>query len=800
MNTPQKSRFSVKAAKSAKGASFADVFSRPPFRAGACSAALLLCLGASSVPALAQQTINITTDTSNHVCGNGTAGGGLGSGNCGVDGSGNPNSFDAAATTGNTVSITGTASVDNPSYGGANYNVYTVHGAFNSGSGGRAVERNQVTINTTGTIQGDVTGGNAYSDDANALAKDNRVIFQAGTAGEVHGGNAYSDSGISRTESNRVEMSNGVVDVEIYGGHSDSSTAAATSLSIDNHLEITGSAVIGGAGYGGVATSYNGAASADENTLTLSGSARVGYAAFGGYAVGNNGTASADENTLTLSGNAQVGENAFGAYANSIHAAARGNHLTLSGSAAIGGDAVGAFISSYVYGGDATATQNTITISGGNVAGGSWLVDGVAGGAVEALGNVTATDNHAIISGGAVGTSLSPASVYGGQAVSWSPGTTPTATLNTVTVSGSAQVYGDAIGGRANARASGGPGDRNDAVATFNTLTISGGNVEGAGSMNGVAGGQALSASGDATATDNRAFISSSAVIGVVGVSSANVYGGYADGGDKATARDNEIEMSGGNVNGVLYGGYSRGGQGLAQARANTVTLSGGTASEVHGGNAKSNLDAAEARGNEVEISGTATVSGGAVYGAHVEAQSATAVGNTVTLSGGTVENGSGPGVIGAYAHAQDFQYDAVARANTVIISGGLVDNNLMGAYTTGAGAALSQKNTVTVSNGVITGMVAGGAALASSGVATAGGAVDEGNTVIVTGGEVQGDIYGGFADSSGADAFATHNIVTLSGTPNLTTAGLYGGFVLGGSGNSDAFTGNTLNLKTSNL
>jgi outer membrane autotransporter protein len=80
------------------------------------------------------------------------------------------------------------------------------------------------------------------------------------------------------------------------------------------------------------------------------------------------------------------------------------------------------------------------------------------------------------------------------------------------------------------------------------------------------------------------------------------------------------------------------------------------------------------------------------------------------------------------------------------------------------------------------------------------------GNFVNVGGGTVDGNIYGGISYITTNDAIgqATGNTVTISGVPDLAAATLYGGFVGDYSGNPhpdmDAFTANTLNLKTSHL
>jgi outer membrane autotransporter protein len=80
------------------------------------------------------------------------------------------------------------------------------------------------------------------------------------------------------------------------------------------------------------------------------------------------------------------------------------------------------------------------------------------------------------------------------------------------------------------------------------------------------------------------------------------------------------------------------------------------------------------------------------------------------------------------------------------------------------------------------------------------------GNRVTISDGTVTGTVYGGYAfvDTTGnGTGSAINNSVTITGAPDLTVATLYGGWVddgYGSPGNGDAFTGNTLNLKTSGL
>ena len=300
MNSPQKTRLSVKAA------SFADAFSNPPFRISACSAAFLLCLGVLSVPAIAQPTpVNISTGEVNyHVCGNGT--GATGDGDCGAP---DPSSFDdsAAATTGNAVSITNDASVRDP----FTSNGYNVYGAYNDGTGDRAVEGNGVTINTTGEVDGAVLGGFAKSDDADSKAKDNWVTFIDGRAanGGITGGYASSDSGIAHADHNTVEISGGEADHGVLGGRATASQGE--SKATNNHLILSNNAQVGDEASGGYSDSGTGRASVSGNYLTISGSATVGSDAHGGYA-GGYIDSTATDNHVTISGSADVSRDAIG--------------------------------------------------------------------------------------------------------------------------------------------------------------------------------------------------------------------------------------------------------------------------------------------------------------------------------------------------------------------------------------------------------------------------------------------------------------------------------------------------------
>ncbi|GFM33250.1 membrane protein [Desulfovibrio subterraneus] len=111
-----------------------------------------------------------------------------------------------------------------------------------------------------------------------------------------------------------------------------------------------------------------------------------------------------------------------------------------------------------------------------------------------------------------------------------------------------------------------------------------------------------------------------------------------------------------------------------------------------------------------------------------------------------------------------------------------------------GPASATASGNTVNLSGGTISNLY-GGYAVANylGGTHTASG-----NIINISGGTV-GSVIGGAVTAPYGTGVATNNIVTISGSPDLSAANLYGGY-LSMTTSGDAFTGNTLNVKTSGL
>lgn len=202
-----------------------------------------------------------------------------------------------------------------------------------------------------------------------------------------------------------------------------------------------------------------------------------------------------------------------------------------------------------------------------------------------------------------------------------------------------------------------------------------------------------------------------------------------------------------------------------ALAEGGVINMQGGEAFNMYGGTAyvlASKKAAAAANGNTVNVAGGKV--GMAIYGGIARGYSAEASGNSVNISGGETgmdEEMIPYAVIGGWANALggDAGTKAAANNNTVIISGGTVNNGVYGAYVQGA------------HNGSLNA---------------------DGNTVSIGGNaEVKGNIYGGYVFTSGTEqaVSADNNKVIISGSADITNAGLYGSNT-GGSGNELVING----------
>lgn len=237
-----------------------------------------------------------------------------------------------------------------------------------------------------------------------------------------------------------------------------------------------------------------------------------------------------------------------------------------------------------------------------------------------------------------------------------------------------------------------------------------------------------------------------------------SVFGGL---GKTENAGNNEVVLQNGQVDDYISGGVSESGNALDNA---VVILGGSVGSSVLGG-----------WGKNGDVSGnTVTISGGAVRNNVLggSSENGSTAGNRVTISGGSVNKN----VFGG------FSVTGNASGNTVTFNRGLVGKKFFGGYSE---SGIVSGNTITINGG-------------SVGDGGYGGYCYDGvvanNTVIINGGSIEGFVLGGFC----YDGSATGNIVTISGRPELAEAHIVGGHTE--NSQEDAFTGNTLELKSSGI
>ena len=259
-----------------------------------------------------------------------------------------------------------------------------------------------------------------------------------------------------------------------------------------------------------------------------------------------------------------------------------------------------------------------------------------------------------------------------------------------------------------------------------------------------------------------------------------SVYGGY--GAAEGTVNGNDVSISdSGSVTGNVLGGYSRSVN--SHVIGNTVTISGGTVRDIYGGQSgKGN-----ALNNRVTLDGAASQTN-VIYGGRVE--QGTARENAVVMKNGSVTLG----IFGGIATADGGQ----AQDNHVTMSSGSVGEHLIGGYVqNGSGAATG--NSVIFNGGSVTENVYGGRSVngpaQNNSVTMTNGSANwllggysdsgdvSGNSVNVSGGTLSGGVNGGETTSGNA----TGNSVDFS---NVTAT-----YVQGGYSGSGSATGNSLAL-----
>lgn len=284
-----------------------------------------------------------------------------------------------------------------------NYNpvtTYAVHPEFVIGglseSGDAAC--NSVTL-LNGRSAAMLYGGCSYD----GRASDNRVFIKGGAVDcELYGGN----SGRGDAEGNTVTVSGASLKKQVYGGYSDVGRVTKNMVIVSGGFfsgDITGGfcyngdaagntvAISGGAVRRDVSGGYSDESDAKDNAVTISGGF-IGANVVGGGC----GNYDALGNTVTVSGGS-VGSNVLGG--SSRKGNAKGNAVIISGG----------FVGEAVYGGHsggcASASGNTVTVSGNpslakiNIYGGfnagkSHDGDDVTGNTVTISGNPNLTETN----------------------------------------------------------------------------------------------------------------------------------------------------------------------------------------------------------------------------------------------------------------------------------------------------------------------------------------------------------------------------------------------------------------------
>jgi len=680
----------------------------------------------------------------------------------------------------------------------------SVSGIATATGRGLSAGSNYDVIMDSGTVDLDVFGSAAESDNNEASAANSHVLMNGGAGGgKIYGGYARSFSGdkSATVTSSSVTVTNnsaaGQVDY-MAGGYAETDQGQA---SVYEGYALIGMGSISAHIFGGVAVSKDGNATVEDSYVRTEGS--VPGDAYGGSAkISGPGKAESNRNHLTIMGG--YVQNAYGGSAMSSNGA-----YTATGDASATDNAVeltnGATVDWSIFGGRASTDLGAATVERGfaDVNSGGEVGESVYGGYAESVGGVASVHDSAariedsLIYGAtpnqppltpitALTVPFGDGNVVGGFAVSVNE--TATVTGSSATIDGNSAIPGYVAGGAALTD------DKLAKVSGDNQAAIYGGIVE-----KDVYGGVAVNTTGDATAGDATTGGNSAIMDGGLVRGSLNGSAAWSQGSGTATvAGTNSATMTGGDVTFDVFGGaaLSNGGSATVMG-SNTAAVSGsGTVGdEIYGGYARSNASTADVTGtNTATMSSSGSV--GSVYAAYANgASGATITGtNTATVSRGTVTGD----VYGAYAASNIGVASVTGSAATVNGSGST--GSVYGGYASSYGSnAEVTGSTATIDTSSTVSSVYGG--YASGGAWRLGKA--NGNFVNLNGGTVNGNVYGGFSYTTGAvSGEATGNKVILRNSPTLNTASLYGGWVGDGHGNStaagtEAFNGNILEVRS---
>ena len=638
---------------------------------------------------------------------------------------------------------------------------------------------NRITLGTEGgatdkpfSTYGTISGGgkkNATADVSNnTLTIHGLKVSNGSEQSMIYGG--VSDTGA--VTSNHVVFNNGLSKDPIYGGFNG---ASATKAVTGNTVTVAGGTVEGDVQGGGT----EGKGAVTGNSVTLKGGT-FGDEAMGGIIRNNSSSADVTGNTVTIAGGRFTRNNTFvhGGYTQGS-GKTTGNTINLGdGENAM---AAGTNLTSVnLVGGNKTndVTGNTLNVNASGIVAKTAanfekynfnLTKGVAVGRTETAINANTmlnlTESHAFGSNSQVQWKNITLNVE-----KWNDDKTRYG-RNTVQMllgsSGSSlTVYHDA------------KMERKESSGDFEYRMYA--DVTHAPVMG---GSELLSY----VRADVDRFQNAEATYGGEAIAGNNLYGGYSSLGHTTTHNKLKVTAlpTAGHLTNV-YGGYAAG-AGDSTDNHVTVSLADRTqqiTGRVVGGTAAT--EKAAIKGNTVTIEG-GSVNQGAIGGLGTTVHKGDLKNNKVTIR----QDGAVALAYGAFAEdgAAVVGGDSAADGNHAVIEGGRAEY-VIGGATNGTGKV--SYNTVTVSGGEV-----GSAGVNNAGGAFGGASMGPGagdvthNSVTIAGGKIEGSVYGGYAVGTGN---VTNNSVTIAGGrfENAGTApDVYGGYAVG----TGKTTGNTVSL-----
>ena len=628
-------------------------------------------------------------------------------------------------------------------------------------------------------------------------------------------------SGTGAVTSNHVVFNNGLSKDPIYGGFNG---ASATKAVTGNSVTVAGGTVEGDA-FGGV-TQGTGAVTGNSVTIT---DGTLKDEAGGGVVTNASNSSDVTGNTLTISGGtfSKGNTNVYGAYT-------AGNGDVSGNTVAVSGGIIGTSAGGNIHGGysdgSGTVSGNTVTISGGTLGGQAVLTTsgkiygGYSGGTGKTINNVVNLGTAEGVY--TAGTGMKRVEVYGGNRTSDVTGnalhvyakgvevekirnfesynfhlTAPIKAGNTMLTLGSGNLGSGADWNKLNLDLSGWAVDTTK-YGKIGTVTLMHSNSGSDIVFNNYAA--KTGSSGDfeynITATPSMLFPTRTLTMDVTAevnrfqnvdatadnVTGTEVYGGYSSLGHTTTHNKLKVTAlpTAGHLTNV-YGGYTKG-AGDSTDNHVTVSLANRTqqiTGRVVGGTAAT--EKAAIKDNTVTIEG-GSVDQGAIGGLGTTVHKGDLKNNTVTIR----QDGAVALAYGAFAEDGGAMVggDSAADGNHAVIEGGRAEF-VIGGATNGTGKV--SYNTVTVSGGEVgsAGVNAGGAFGGASMGPGAGDVMH--NSVTIAGGKIEGSVYGGYAVGTGN---VTNNSVAIAGGrfENAGTApDVYGGYT-DGTGKT---TGNTVSL-----